>query len=64
MALLSEIEFNEMELLLADLLVSASGSEEQAILLVHARLKAILASQQDLRGTRAHLLSLTARTEQ
>lgn len=64
MVLLSEIEFIEMERLLADLLASASGSEEQTILLVHARLKAILESQQDLRGTKAHLLSLTARTEQ
>lgn len=64
MPLLTDSEFKDMERLLAGLLISASGREEEALLCLHARLKGILASQQDLRGAKEHLLSLTRQTEQ
>ncbi len=63
MALLTDTEFKDMERLIADLLLSASAQEEEGLLNIHARLKAILAGQQDLQGAKAHLLSLTAQTE-
>jgi hypothetical protein len=56
---ISSAEFDQMERLLADLLVEASPAEESQILQVHMRLKAIFEAQRGLQDTKSHLLSLT-----
>lgn len=59
MMMLTASEFDHMERLLADLLIEASPTEENQILQLHIRLKAIFEAQRGLQDTKSHLLGLT-----
>jgi hypothetical protein len=64
MAFLTRSEFTQMERLLAELMGDATRQEEERILHIHARLRAIYAAQSELYASRDHLTALRLQTGQ